>query len=208
MVNNTVAVQEGHGEKARLRFVVRRGSDGKPVAQITPADGRGWFWLQAGASVDSKLYLILAQIERSGDGVFGFRQVAQWLGIVTNPLDEPDRWRIEQKKLPYSDFSGTRRLSFGAAMMREGEHLFIYGTDEVQRGPGLPNKHMLVAQIKADSFGDFTAWQFYRVGRWVSDFRQAGHLADGMANEFSVSFLPGSNVTSSCTRTGGCQIES
>ncbi len=191
LVNNTVAVQEGHGRDTRLRFVVRRAADGKPAALITPADGRGWFWIQAGTCVGGKLFLFLVQIEREGDGVFGFRQAAQWLGVVANPLDEPERWKVEQKRIPHTDFSGRRRLSFGAAILRDGDHVFIYGTDERQGGPGLPDKQMVVARVPADSLGDLDAWRFYRDGRWIDDFRQAGHLAGGMGNDYSVSFRVG-----------------
>jgi hypothetical protein len=191
IVNNTAAVQEGHGRGAKLRFIVRRAVDGKPTALITPADGRGWFWIQAGTCIDGRLFLFLVQIEREGDGVFGFRQVAQWLGVVTNPLDEPERWKVEQRRIPHTDFSGHRRLSFGAATLHEGDHVFIYGTDERQGGPGLPDKQMLVARVEAESLGDFDAWRFYRDGRWISDFRQAGHLAGGLGNDYSVSFRVG-----------------
>ena len=166
-------------------------ADGKPVAMITPADGRGWFWIQAGTCVGGKLYLFLVQIERAGDGVFGFRQAAQWLGVVANSLDEPERWKVEQKRIPFTDFSGKRRLSFGAATLRNGDHVFIYGTDERQGDPGLPDKQMIVARVAADSLGDFDAWRFYRDGRWIADFRQAGHLAGGMGNDYSVSFRVG-----------------
>jgi Domain of unknown function (DUF4185) len=191
IVNNTVAVQEGHGLDAKLRFVVRRTADGKPAALVTPADGRGWFWLQAGTCVGGKLYLFLTQIEREGQGVFGFRQVAQWLGVVENPLDDPERWRVEQKRIPHTDFSGPRRLSFGAEVLREGDQVFIYGTDERQGGPGLPDKQMIVARVGADSLADFNAWRFYRDSRWIDDFRQASHLAGGMGNDYSVSPLAG-----------------
>jgi hypothetical protein len=191
IVNNTVAVQDGHGRDAKLRFVVRRAADGKPVALITPADGHGWFWIQAATCVGGKLFVFLVQIEREGDGVFGFRQAAQWLGVVANPLDEPEQWKVEQKRIPYTDFSGHRRLSFGAAVLRDGDHVFIYGTDERQGGPGLPDKQMVVARVEAESLGDFDAWRFYRDGQWIADFRQAGHLAGGLGNDYSVSFRVG-----------------
>src|SRR3954470_22104558 len=66
MVNNTAAVQDGVGAGAKVEFFVRAGGGGKPAALITPADGRGWFWLQAGAPAGGKLYLFLAQIEKTG----------------------------------------------------------------------------------------------------------------------------------------------
>jgi hypothetical protein len=190
IVNNTVAVQEGHGEKAKLEFVVAKGKDGKPAALITPADGRGWFWLFGGVCVEGKLYLFLAQIEKTGDpGVFGFRQIGVWLGIVSNPLDHPTAWRIEQKKLVFTEFSPQRSLSFGAAVLRDGEYVYIYGIDE--EGKGLSrSKHLIVARVPATSVGDFSAWRFYKDGEWITDFRASSRLAKAMANEMSVSYVP------------------
>ena len=138
LVNNTVAVQEGHGDRgqAALRRLSCAASDGKlaaPSLRPTVAAGSG---SRPRARVP-KLYLFLAQIERNGDGVFGFRQAAQWLASSPTLLDEPERWRIEQKRIPHTDFWGNRRLSFGAAILRDGDHLYLYGTDEIQGGPGL-----------------------------------------------------------------------
>jgi len=85
IVNNTVGVQEGSG--GRLAYTVARGRDGKPAALIVPADGRGWFWLQAGAADRGRLSLFLNQVEKTDDkSVFGFRSVGLWLGTVMDPV--------------------------------------------------------------------------------------------------------------------------
>ncbi len=189
IVNNAAAVQDGHGTDARLRFVVRRGPDGQPAALLTPADGRGWFWPQAGVAARGRLYLFLAQVEKHGEGVFGFRQTGQWLGVVSNPLDEPTAWRVEQKRLPCAVFTPERSLTFGAAALLTDEYVYVYGIDE-PRGVRLPNKQMVVARVAAGAVDDFAAWRFYRDGRWEADFRTAGPLAGGLANEYSVSYLP------------------
>jgi hypothetical protein len=47
-------VQEGPG--GRLTYSIARSPDGKPTALIVPADGRGWFWLQAEMGRDKKLF--------------------------------------------------------------------------------------------------------------------------------------------------------
>ncbi len=94
MVNNSVALQDGNGDAEKLRFVIRSTPDKKVAALFSPADGPGWFWPQAGAYADKKLYLWLSQIEKTADpGVFGFRQIGQTLAIVENPNDDPTTWR-------------------------------------------------------------------------------------------------------------------
>lgn len=190
IVNNTVAVQDGHGDQAKLEFVVARGKDGKPAALITPADGHGWFWLFGGACVEGKLYLFLAQIEKTQDpGVFGFRQVGLWLGVVVNPLDHPTAWRVTQTKLPFVEFSAQRLLSFGAAVLRDGDHLYVYGIDEAVT-KGWRTKHLVAARVPVQTIADTATWRFYRDGQWVEDFRQVSRMASGLANECSVSYLP------------------
>lgn len=187
LVNNTVAIQEGRGPQARVRFIVRTANDGKPAALITPADGQGWFWLFAGLRVDDKLYLFLAQFEKSGGGAFGFRQIGQWLGIVSNPEAEPTAWKIEQRRLPFAEFSRQRQRSFGAAMLQKGDQVYIYGTDE-DDSQALHDRYLTLARVPAAAIGDFAAWRFFHDGRWVADARLADHLADGMATEGSVHY--------------------
>ncbi len=191
MVNSAVAIQDGHGEAAKVRFVVRRGADGKPRSLLTPDDGKGWYWPQAATFARGKLHLLLAQIEGAGDGAFGFRQVGTWLATVPNPADDPLEWRFEQKKLPFFEASEKKIVCFGAATLLEGEDLYIYGIDEERGVERLPNKRMIVAKVKADAVADFPSWRFFREGSWVEDFHRAGPLADRMANESSVSRLPG-----------------
>jgi hypothetical protein len=190
IVNNSVAVQDGKGDAAKLRFVIRRNADRKPVALVTPADGRGWFWLQAGAYANQKLYLLLSQMEKTdAPGVFNFRQIGQTLGIVANPDDDPTSWRMEQRKLPCTVFSAERGLTFGAAMLRDGDYLYVYGTDEDIKAKGR-DRYLIVARVTTSAVEDFAAWRFYHGGRWDTDSRAPSRMVGGMASECSVSYLP------------------
>ena len=174
-----------------MEFVIRRGPDGKPVALIAPADGHGWFWLQAGAEMGGKLYLFLSQIEKTGrPGVFGFRQIGQWLGIVANPQDHPTAWHIEQHKVPHTIFSSQRGLTFGAALLKDGAFLYVFGTDEDIKPKG-PERYLILARVPADNVGDFAAWRFFSEGQWEADFHSVSRLTNGMASDGSVTFLPG-----------------
>ncbi len=195
IVNNSIALQDGRGPAAKVRFFHGQNAQGKPAAWITPVDGRGWFWLQAGALVQGKLYLFLTQVEKSGKpGVFGFRLIGVWLGIVANPQDEPASWRIRQEKLPFAEFSQRRTLSFGAAALADGDFLYVYGFDEDGKVGGLGDelsRRMVLARAPADKVEDFAAWRFFGDGRWNSSAKQLGSLAGGFAPEFSVSYLRG-----------------
>jgi hypothetical protein len=184
IVNNTVGVQEGAG--TRLTYSIARDRGGKPVALIVPADGRGWFWLQAGAADRGRLSLFLNQVEKTGDkGAFGFRSIGLWLGTVANAEGPPESWRVEQVKMPNAVFSKERMLAWGAAVLRVGDDLYVYGTDE-RRGKGVLDRQMVLARVPAASVGAFAAWRYFRDGLWVEDFRNPSPLAGDMACDYSV----------------------
>lgn len=190
MVNNTLALQDVRGAPAKPEFIVRRDADGKAVAFVAPDDKHGWFWLQAGACVDGRLFLFLAQIESTGaGGAFGFRQMGQSLGIVTNPLAPPLEWGIEQHKLPCVEFGSGRRMNFGGATLVDSGYVYVYGTDEHIRA-GKLERYLTVARVPTNRVADFSAWRFYAGGKWSADYREATGLVDRTATEFSVSFLP------------------
>jgi hypothetical protein len=187
IINNTVGVQKGAGE--RLTYSIARGPDGKPRALIVPADGRGWFWLQAGVADRGRLSLFLNQVEKTDDkSVFGFRFVGLWLGTVANADQPPEAWRVEQVKMPNAVFSKERILTWGAAALRVGDTLYGYGTDE-RRGKGLPDRQLILARVPAASVGTFAAWRYFRDGSWGEDFRNASPLAGGIASDYSVTPL-------------------
>lgn len=190
IVNNTVAVQEGPDANSSIRFTVRRGSDGRPQSLITPEDGRGWFWMQAGSVIDESLILFLTQVEKTDDpGVFGFRSVAQWIGVVPNPHDDPTEWRPRQLRLPHTIFSPKRELTFGASILEQDDFLYVYGTDEDVRANSR-DRYLIVARVARSAVEDFTKWEFFHEGKWHSDLRESTRLVPDMASDCSVTYLP------------------
>ena len=191
MVNNTLAIQEGRGPKAHVEFIIRRDAQGKPTAFIAPADGNGFNWLQAGAMVDNKVILLLSQIEKTkAGGAFGFKQVGQWLGIVTNPLDAPLTWKIEQHKLANVLFASKRTLTWGAALLVDGDYFYVYGTDEDARTFGGPDRHVILARVPLHEAADVKAWRYFGKDGWKTDFHEAARIANEMASEGSVTYIP------------------
>jgi hypothetical protein len=189
LVNNTLALEDGHGVNAKIQFIVRYDADGKPTAFLTPENKHGWFWPQSGACVGQRLFLFLAQEEKTdAGGAFGFRQIGRSLGVVTNPLAPPFEWRVEQHQLPCADFSAKRQVTFGAANVLDGQYLYIYGTDEDK--PASRERYLILARVPTNQAADFSAWRYYAEGQWNLDYRKASRLADRMASEYSVSFLP------------------
>lgn len=187
IVNNSVGVQEGLGE--RLSYSIARSPDGKPKALIVPADRHGWFWLQAGVAERNRLLLFLNQVEKvDGNSVFGMRSVGLWLGTVANADEPPGSWRVEQVKMPNAVFSNDRMLAWGAAALRVGNDLYVYGTDE-HRGTGPPNRRMVIARVPTALVSSFAAWRYFCDGVWAEDFRKVSSIAGGVASDYSVTLF-------------------
>jgi hypothetical protein len=195
MVNNTVGVQTGTGKAARLAFPIRRNRDGKPLAQFAPADGNGYFWPQAGLLEAGKLHLFLSRVEDTGQGgAFGFRQFGQALGLIENPADDPLKWTVEEKAVPFGEYTARRFRSWGSAVLADGGWVYVYGYEEVGKG-GFGSKALTVARVPAGKLADFGAWRFLRGGKWQEGDAGPDHLVVGVASEFSVTRLgPGRYV--------------
>ena len=188
IVHNSVGMQ--CGSDAPCSFVVREDEQHKSVDLIKPADGRGWLWFQAGAMANGRLYLFMSQFDRSANG--GHTHIAQWLGIVSNPLEDPREWCLDQIQIPYSLFSDDRQLTFGTSVIVSGEHLYIYGSEEHLRG-GSQKHYLVLARVPLNEIGNMEAWTFHRRGRWSHDYTRPSRLADYMAGETSIVAVPNMN---------------
>lgn len=190
MVNNTIAIQNSKEADAAIRFLHGPSSDGKATAFFTPADGKGWFWPQGAICAEARLFVFLAQIDKTKNpGVFGFRQIGQWLAVVENPNEEAKAWRVKQHKLPFASFEKDHSRSWGSAVLQAEGQLYIYGFEE--RGKGLGTRRLILARVPADKPEDFTAWRFRTAAGWSKQAADSVSLAAGMAPEFSVNRLPG-----------------
>lgn len=191
MVNNTVGVQEGMGSDARLTFAIALTNQSKPKALFTPPNGYGWFWLFAGIHLDDKLHVFLPRFEKTKEsGAFGFQGIDLWLGTVNNPVDAPMDWKVDYSKVPHALFTDERKRSFGSALLQVHDHIYIYGYDE-KPGKPFPSRKLLIARAPIDKFVDFTSWQFFATGKWKAAASDAASQIDGLATEFSLTYLPG-----------------
>lgn len=192
MVNNTVGMQNGTGKDATVTFAIAKSKDGKPGTLFVPPDGNGWFWLFGGYHANGKLHVFLPKSEKTGAaGAFGFRNVGLWLGTVANPIDEPTSWKIEYVQVPFAEFGKERTRSFGSAVLRVGDHAYIYGYEEK---PGKPfaSRKLIVARAPAEKLTDFDSWRFLgEHGQWSADVNDVAARLNALGTEFSVNYLPG-----------------
>ena len=189
MVNNTIGIQSGIGKDAAIRFVTERNN--KPAVFFTNSDVKGWFWPQAGVYARDRLFVFLPLIEKTKEpGAFGFKQIGQWLAIVDNPADEPEKWRVKLRQLPMVEFAVQRQRSWGSTLLVDGDDLYVYGFDE-RRERGEIRRQLTVARVAVAKLEEFTAWQFRGAEGWSDKPGDAAALADGLGTEFSVSRAPG-----------------
>ncbi len=191
MINNSIAIQRGKDiSTASVKFYWGPAKAGKPTAFIKPADGKGWFWVYDGITIENQVYVFLMQIVKTdASSVFGFELVGTWLAQVENPRDNPLKWRISQYKIPWGRFSKNSNLFFGSAIVRDGNFVYIYGSDENWK-LGESGRSMIVARVPFDKITDFKQWRFYGNGRWLKDAAGVSGIFGGIATEYSVSWQP------------------
>jgi len=195
VIGNTIAVQEGLDPRsAKVRFVFGPESDGKQTAFVKPpfamAPSDIGFWFGHGTAVGGRLCLFMSYIKRTEKGgVFGFRTDSSWLAEVSNAAEPPEQWRFTFHQVPFFLSGPERHVSYGAALLREGRWVYIYGVaEDPQTGP--LNRGLLVARAPANHLSNFAAWMFLHNGRWIKDWKAALPLpVRDIGTEFSVSYL-------------------
>lgn len=191
MINNSVAIQT-LGSKQPVEFFFRTAPDGKHKALVTPDDKDGYFWLFDGVNTSKGLYFFLLRVMHLDvPGGFPFKLTGMSLAHVPNPADPPDKWKITQCRLPFSRFSKDEDIFFGSATLKVGDYIYIYGVSSKRKDNGGRTSEMITARVHEGQFGDFSAWRFWSGGKWGSSFEQAAPLFDGVATEFSISYIPG-----------------
>lgn len=188
MVNNTAGVQNGMDPlRAHVNFFHGHSPEGKPRSLFAPADNLRWYWLGAGEMDSGRLFIFLHEIEAAKEVAgFGFRQTGSWLCEVSNPSDTPTRWRSIPNKIPFAAFRPDESFFFGSAILRKDHYLYLYG---IRERPGA-GKQMILARVPGGHLGDFGRWRFYTPDGWDTRAGESTPLCSGMANEYSVSWLP------------------
>ncbi|HET6878792.1 MAG TPA: DUF4185 domain-containing protein [Pirellulales bacterium] len=200
MVNNTIGVMDRNSVPAPVQFAFSKSDNDEPAAMFRPADGHGWFWPQAAVEIDGRLFVFLAQIEKTSDeGVFGFRQVGQWLATIERPLEDPQNWHAEQRPIPFVEFKKGRERVWGSALFVGDDYVYIYGIEDRERKLG--SKQLIVARAPLAKLAEFDRWEFRGDDGW-STTAAAESLAAGLANEFSVSRLADGNYVLIYTESG------
>ena len=180
-VRSSIGVMSGADPSSASITFAWGSSPGEPFFD---APAPAWLWPLHGARVGSGLLLFFMLVRPSvpggsGDiedwrahGPLGFFEVFGWTAVrVENPDDEPARWRWEHVA-PIAP----SRIVLGAGVLREGDHLFLYGWDQAKR--------VYVARWPVES-AVFDHLEWWCGDGWRSDGTPAPIVSDGHT-EFTV----------------------
>ncbi|MCA9791237.1 MAG: DUF4185 domain-containing protein [Candidatus Eremiobacteraeota bacterium] len=174
MVHNSLALQPGTDPAGMEFWLPPEGH-----SWFEPPDGKGWFWLLDGVeSEPGRVWVFLSGFESTGAGSFDFTGRGGWLAELRVGASGP-------KVIGYQrvDFGPA---VYGAAILAEGDHLFLYGTIDHR-----DHRELVLARSGPDP-SRLEEWRFAGPSGWTSRASEARVLLPEVSNEFSVHFENGS----------------
>lgn len=194
MVNNSLAIT-GRTPTDPVEFPTFRTDKQAIRSALVPPTGPGWYWPISATLVERRLVVFVVRIEKSEDpGVFGFRMIGQSVALVENPEAAPSDWKIDWLDLPNALMTARRQRSWGLAVIRSGDWLYLYGVDElIPADPAkgeFDRKQLVLARVHPASLTRFESWQYLGETGWSGDPAAVQPLLRGLANEYSVTLLP------------------
>lgn len=202
MINNSIGIQH-LGPKASVEFFYGRDENGSPRSFVFPERGKGHFWLFHGALTAKGLYVFLMRVETVGEGAFGFRGTGMTLGHVSNPQDPPERWSVTQAELDCCRHTPDGSIFYGSSVLKHGGYVYVYGVDSMVRDGRKRLGAMVLARAPEAEIGRPDAWRFLSGGKWAGASATPDALCEGMASEYSVSYLPALGRYVAVYTTGG-----
>jgi len=164
MVNNTFVLTSEN------EFITLfGGTRTNPKALIVPNETDDWYWPFDATIYNGELHMLLAHMQRVGEGMWGFAYKQVDLAIFSLP---DLTLKSLTMKIPSPE------ISYGSTLMEDIDYTYIYGITTVGY-----NKYAHVARAPG---GDLRAiWEFYNGSEWVSE-PSTYRIHDGVSDQFSV----------------------
>lgn len=157
MIRNSVAIQQGYDlNSASIRYYYDK--SGKEPHSFFPESGQFWFWTGHGVMIREKLILFLTKMKGVKTGL-GFEAVAWVAVLVTNPQEEPSRWKM--KYIEGTDTYGT--IVGSAAVLKDENYLYSYSVLE----PGTHEAYLLRWKMEDACKGDLARPEWWFNGQWA-----------------------------------------
>lgn len=184
LVRNSIAVQTGYDPTSASMQFAWKMKDGKP-APFFARQGENWFWPASGVMAGKRLLIFLMEIGTAKNEL-GFEARGWKAVLITNPQEEPDRWRLTYLKSP-------QRQGFivgaGNALLENG-FLTVFAADGKDRDVYLvrwPERSARAGTLTSPQWwaGDKAGW----VGSPADRKRLQRVIAEGQT-EFTVEYRP------------------
>jgi hypothetical protein len=180
MARNTIAIQNGYDPStASIQFYWQENGTGS----FFPDEGKTWYWPSHGIRLGERLLLFYDVVKANGTpGPFGFQEDGWTAFLISNPDDDPPRWKVRKLDAPTDPW----HMLVGIAVVREDDQLYLFAADEPKHDGYL--LRLPVSDAAAGRFSGLQWWCGERRG-WLARDKIAGHpeplFHDG-ATEFSV----------------------
>ncbi|MGO9455188.1 MAG: DUF4185 domain-containing protein [Candidatus Binataceae bacterium] len=185
MIYNAAAISTCRAGKWNIRYYYPKNiASGYPEAFFDTGTDKYRFWPLDGFVREGTLFVFLVEIATTGSGLFDFKEIGAKLAEVSNPADEPDRWKVN-----YYDLSSEAGLVPGVAAFVADRHAYFYAVAD----RNAPGKHQVIlGRIPLDHLDSPAASLEYlaRGGVWKKGLNQfdAEIIIEDTAPEFSVRY--------------------
>ena len=154
MINNSIAIQNGHGLcPDSLKYYWDQ--SGQKPGSFFKVPGKSWFWTGHGGMIRDRLLVFLMDVRKVKSGL-GFEVFGWHAVLVKNPHDDPSKW--QKKYIKGARTFGT--IAGSAAVLKDEKFLYAYGAVE----PGSHEVYLLRWKIE-------DAWQgnLQQPEWWIND---------------------------------------
>jgi hypothetical protein len=176
LVDNAIVVQDGEVLTTHVGPVDR--ATGFPAALLRPPAGEGRrYWPSTGLVEDGILRVLVHEFQQQPAGGFA------WTGsnrLIS--LQLPDLAVVADTPLAGRD--DDIEVQWGAAILQEADHTYVYGTQDVQ---GVGTRVHVARFPRGQSTGP---WQFWNGTGWVADPAASAPLAGSAATD-PIASIPG-----------------
>jgi hypothetical protein len=121
IISNTIAISTFRNNKREMEYFFFN-KNGNPQPFFSPAKNDYRFWPLHGFVYREKLYLALERIKNvSKDGIFDFEGVGVDLAVISNPEENPDKWKVGYQPLV------TGKSFFpGISTVIDGDYVYLF----------------------------------------------------------------------------------
>jgi len=186
MVRNSIAVSTCKAGRWKIRYVIRRDEQGKPVDFFHSQHPHTWYWALDGFRADSDIWVTLLCVRASeAKSAMGFQTCGSDLARMSPIGSDPQRWKVDYFPL----VADGAQAYPSATTVIDGNNADIFALDEQRSKP------LIAARIPLIALGDPKSNLEYlaRDGNWAKGFDPANAQAvmtPGIS-ELSIRYHPG-----------------